>query len=95
MIDTPELVFLVRPADLQHWIQVSQLWHDTLIPCLWRELDDSERPWCQMLDKVETLLDAIDDGVMLPFEVHPRLQLSEMIHKIDIREYKYIQFDGP
>ncbi|KAF9323963.1 hypothetical protein BG006_000982, partial [Podila minutissima] len=72
MIDTPELVFLVgqhlHPADLRRCIQASQLWHEALIPRLWRELDDSERPWCQMFDKAETLLGAIDDGIILPFE---------------------------
>ncbi|KAG0351984.1 hypothetical protein BG005_008535, partial [Podila minutissima] len=85
-------------------------------------------PWYQMFDEAETLLGAIDDGIMLPFEVDPRLRLSEMIHKyghhirrlrithiwilecclqvnlrgvtmlywrIHIREYKYIQVDGP
>ncbi|KAG0088019.1 hypothetical protein BGZ93_010628, partial [Podila epicladia] len=132
MLDTPELVFLVgqhlHPADLRRCIQVSQLWYETLIPCLWCELDDSERPWYQMFDEAETLLGAIGAGIMMPFEVDPRQRLSEMIHKyghhirrlrithiwtlecclqanlrgvtmlywrIDIRECKYIQADGP
>ncbi|KAG0031886.1 hypothetical protein BGZ82_006748 [Podila clonocystis] len=81
MIDTPELVFLVgqhlHPADLRRCILVSQLWREILIPCLWRELDDSERPWCQMFDEAESL----DDGIDLPFDMDPRRQLSEMIHK--------------
>ncbi|KAF9313397.1 hypothetical protein BG006_004137 [Podila minutissima] len=85
MIDTPELVFLIgqhlHPADLRRCAQVSQLWHETLIPWLWRELDDSERPWYQMFDEVETLLGALDDSIMLPFEIDPRLRPSEIIHK--------------
>ncbi|KAG0074798.1 hypothetical protein BGZ93_001149 [Podila epicladia] len=85
MIDTPELIFLVgqylHSADLRRCIQVSQLWHETLIPCLWRELDDSEWPWYKMFHEAEDLLDGIDDDIMLPFELDPRLRLSEMIHK--------------
>ncbi|KAF9315908.1 hypothetical protein BG003_002550 [Podila horticola] len=85
MIDTPELVFLVGQhlnlADLRRCVQVSRLWHETLASYLWRELDDSERPWRQTFDEAETLLSAIDDGTMLPSEADPRLRLSEMIHK--------------
>ncbi|KAG0026926.1 hypothetical protein BGZ81_006006 [Podila clonocystis] len=85
MIDTPELVFLVgqhlHPADLRRCIEVSQLWREILIPCLWRELDDSERPWYQMFEEAEILLSTIDDGIDLSLDMDPRRRLSELIHE--------------
>ncbi|KAG0033924.1 hypothetical protein BGZ81_006744 [Podila clonocystis] len=81
MIDTPELMLLVGqylyPADLRRCIEVSRFWNETLIPCLWRELDDSEPSWCQMFDEAESF----DDGIDLHFDIDPRRRLSEMIHK--------------
>lgn len=83
MIDTPELVFLLgqhlHPADLRRCIQVSRLWHETLISCLWRELDDSERPWYQMFEKAQALSND-EHRITLPFD-DPRRCLSELIHK--------------
>ncbi|KAF9367111.1 hypothetical protein CPC16_006942, partial [Podila verticillata] len=57
--DTPELVLLLgqhlNPADLRRCIQVSRLWHETLISCLWRELNDTEWPWRQMFAEAQAL----------------------------------------
>ncbi|KFH74136.1 hypothetical protein MVEG_01349 [Podila verticillata NRRL 6337] len=82
--DTPELVLLLgqhlNPADLRHCIQVSRLWHETLISCLWRELNDTEWPWRQMFDEAQALSNDSEQGTIFPFD-DPRLRLSEMIHK--------------
>ncbi|KAF9315917.1 hypothetical protein BG003_002559 [Podila horticola] len=112
MIDTPELVFLIgqhlHPADLRRCIQVSQPWHETLIPCLWRELDDSERPWCQtdvdprrlseMIHKYGHHIRHLRITHIWTLEccLQANLNGATMLYwKIDIRECKSIHLDGP
>lgn len=84
MTDTPELVYMVgqhlHPADLRRCIQVSRLWHEALIPCLWSELNDNERPWHNMFYVAQGLSSNGEHGTDFPFDDR-RLRLSEMIHK--------------